>query len=59
MHKIEQIRQQILQAKRRSIFNLKPLEDTLDCLPPVKRDRNATIDSESNFSLFPLLAIPD
>jgi hypothetical protein len=59
MNKIEQMRQQIMQGKKRSIFTLKPLEEVNDFLPPLKRDRNATIDSESNFSLFPLISITD
>jgi hypothetical protein len=59
MNKLEQIRNQIIQSKRRSLFTLKPIEDSLDLLPQGKEERTATIDSESNFSLFPLIAISD
>lgn len=59
MNKLEQIRNQIIQSKRRSLFTLKPIEDSLDLLPQGKEERTATIDTESNFSLFPLIAISD
>lgn len=59
MNKIEQIRNQIIQSKRRSVFSLKPIEDSLDFLQQSKNERTATIDSESNFSLFPLIAISE
>lgn len=59
MNKLEQIRNQIIQSKRRSLFTLKPVEDSLDLLPLGKEERTATIDSESNFSLFPLIAISE
>jgi hypothetical protein len=58
MRQIEQIRHQIMQNKRKSIFTLH-LDGPADSLPPVKKDRNATIDSESNFSLFPLISAAD
>lgn len=54
MSKVEQIRQQIMQGKRRSIFTLK-LDQPSQFPSANKPERNATIDSESNFSLFPLI----
>lgn len=54
MSKIDQIRHQIMQGKRRSIFTLK-LDPPTDFPSASKKERNATIDTESNFSLFPLI----
>jgi hypothetical protein len=55
MIKMEKIRNQIIQNKKRSIFSLRSLEQGFDLELAKPCDRNTTIDSESNFSLFPIL----
>jgi len=55
MIKMEKIRNQIIQNKKRSIFSLRSLEQGFELELVKPCDRNTTIDSESNFSLFPIL----
>lgn len=55
MKAADRIRRKIEATKRQSFFNLIPVEDSAVPTSAKPSERKRTADSDSNFTLFPLL----